>query len=294
MCAPERSFGMLHHRRCALLVLVLASGCPAPAPADGGTMPASDAGEGGSITLSFGPEHLAVGEERTVCIVVDAGNDVARQVRAIHTTLPVGSHHMIVSRTDRELTSEPFDCSPFEGGAAVFIAETRQDEVIYPADAALELAAHQHVAIEVHEVNYTEAPIDVTASVTFELHPLDGVAREPVEFLFTGNPGFVLPARMTTTIESEHGAPEGARIFGITSHTHSLGRHATIHRSSGALLHESEDWSDPPLDTFDPPLVLEPGEQLELSCEFENTRDVDVPFGLGFADEMCFLWAYYY
>lgn len=270
-----------------------APGTDAPTPMIDGGMVESD-------TVSFGPHPIAPGEERTVCVVIDAGNDVARQVRAIRTNLPAGSHHMIVYRTDEPLDGSFTPCLPFsDGGSAVFIAETREAYLAYPADAALEFQAHQHIQIEVHEVNYTDGPIDITASVTFEYYPLDGTSRTPVQFLFTGDMSLNLPPHATTSVTSFHGVPTGARIFGLTSHTHSLGTYASIHRGTSEstyteLLHEADDWANPRLDTFAPPLVLDPSEGLRLQCDYENTTANPVGFGLGFDDEMCFLWAYYY
>lgn len=253
-----------------------------------------------SDTVTFGPDPLAVSEERTVCVVLDAGNDVARQVRAIRTTLGEGSHHMIVYRTDQPVTTTPFECFPFaDGGSAVFIAETREASLTYPSDAALAFGAHQHIKIEVHEVNYLDRPIDINSSVTFEYYPLSEPAHAPVQFLFTGNMSLYLPARTMTSVTSFHPTPPGARIFGVTSHTHGLGVYASIHRGTSEttytdLLHESNDWANPRLDTFTPPLVLDSSEGLRLQCDYDNVRSTDVSFGLDFLDEMCFLWAYYY
>lgn len=252
-------------------------------------------------TVAFGPHPTGIAVERTVCVVIDAGNSSARQVRAIRTSLPVGSHHMIVYRSEEALDATPRECFPFaDGGEAIFIAETVSAELIYPEDAGLEFRAHQHIRLEIHEVNYTGAPIDITASVEFEFYPLGTAPRDPVQFLFTGDMSIYLPPRQTTTATSFHRVPSGARIFALTSHTHSLGTYASIHDAtsaadtSGVLLHESTNWAEPPLDTFAPPRVLAAGRGLRLSCTWQNTSDAAVSFGLGFEDEMCFLWAYWY
>jgi len=253
------------------------------------------------ITLPFGPHPIAPGEERTVCVTLDAGNATARQVRAIRTHLPQGSHHMIVYRSAQPLNATPTPCFPFADGAdAIFIAESVEGELVYPDDASLAFDAHQHVRLEIHEVNYLPTDIDITAAVTFEFLPADAAPRAPVQFLFTGDMSISLPPREITTITSFHTVPEGARVFGLTSHTHALGTYASIHDATsesdttGELLHESTSWAEPPLSTFSPPRVLAPGRGLRLTCTYENTRAETVGFGLGFDDEMCFLWAYWY
>lgn len=271
----------------------------APPPRDAALdAPASTAD---SITLPFGPDPIAIGDERTVCVTLDVNNASPRQVRAIRTHLPQGSHHMIVYRSSQPVSPTPTPCFPFADGAeAVFIAESVEGELVYPDDAALAFEAHQHVRLEIHEVNYTGAPLDITAAVTFDFLPVEADPRTPVQFLFTGDMSISLPPHQTTTIQSFHTVPDGARIFALTSHTHGLGTHASIRDATsasdttGELLHESTNWAEPPLSTFAPARVLAAGRGLRLSCTYENTRSETVSFGLGFDDEMCFLWAYWY
>lgn len=252
-------------------------------------------------TLTYGPERLEPGDEQTVCIVLDAGNEAARFVRAIRTTLPQGSHHMIVYRTTEGVRTRPQSCIPFaSSGDAMFIAETREAELVFPPDAGLAFDAHQHIRLEVHAVNYVGMPIDVSASVTFEFYPVASPPSSEVHLLFTGDMALSLPPHMETTVTSFHRPDPGARLFAMTSHTHSLGTYASIEdaRSSsdttGTLLHESRSWAEPPLDLFDPPIVLPEDRGLRLTCTYRNDTDDYVGFGLDFEDEMCFLWAYWY
>ncbi|MBN8613528.1 MAG: hypothetical protein J0L92_23235 [Deltaproteobacteria bacterium] len=252
-------------------------------------------------TLTYGPERLEPGDEQTVCIVLDAGNEAARFVRTIRTSLPQGSHHMILYRTTEGVRERPQACIPFaSSGDAMFIAETREAELHFPADTGLAFDAHQHVRLEVHAVNYVGMPIDVSASATFEFYPLDVPPTDEVHLLFTGDMSLYLPPHEETTVTSFHRPDPGARIFAITSHTHSLGTYASIEdaRSSsdteGTLLHESRSWAEPPLDTFDPPIVIPGDRGLRLTCTYRNDGDDYVGFGLDFEDEMCFLWAYWY
>lgn len=55
-----------------------------------------------------------------------------------------------------------------------------------------------------------------------------------------------------------------------------------------------QPWSEPPLTVFDKPLVFDGKDGLRLTCHYMNTTDRDVHFGTGVADEMCFMWLYYY
>jgi hypothetical protein len=250
-------------------------------------------------SLTAGPYSVPSGVERTQCVSFDLGNDAPAMIRAIRTSLTAGSHHMIVYHLDEAPDPTPRDCAAFAHGVAssLFIAQQAEASIVYPEGAGFPVAAHQTIGIEIHYINYLAGdPIDISGTVEFDLVEPDP-AFGTVELVFTGDLSIDIPARGTATEVSFHAVPAGARLFGLTSHTHQWGTRATIHRgtdvsSPGEQLHVSTDWSEPPLDLFDPPLTFAGGEGLILTCEYENTSDRSVGFGTGFDDEMCFLWAY--
>ncbi|MFW5875444.1 MAG: hypothetical protein ACOCXM_01780 [Myxococcota bacterium] len=275
-----------------LCALFLSLGCGESAP-DGPPDPETR-------TLSATRPSVEPGVETTQCQVFDLGNEAPAMIRAIRTTLSAGSHHMIIDRTDEPVSTDPFPCGGIPGGAdTLFIAQQAQSGVEYPDEAGLPIEAHQHIKVEIHYINFTGEPIDIEGTIDFDLVPVDP-SIDPVEILFTGKLQLDIKSHQTTTVDSFHTVPSGGRIFGLTSHMHHLGEWATIQRASGVddpaatLLHESNDWAEPPLDTFDPPLTLDEGEGLWLTCHYDNDTDTDVGFGPGYYDEMCFLWVYWY
>jgi hypothetical protein len=243
---------------------------------------------------------IVPGGERTVCQVLDLGNEEPVVIRAIRTHLDPGSHHLILYRTDREPTATPSPCANFPGDEnTLLIAQQAETALRYPNGTGLPVPAHQRILVEVHYMNYFAEPIDLNATVQFDTVPNDG-SLAPVAVLFTGPVWLSIPPRDTYRIDTFHRVPEGSRIFALTSHTHQLGIYASLHRAKGVgdanatLLHESHDWSEPPLDVFSPALALAADEGLWLTCVWDNPHDDPVTFGSGFDDEMCFLWAYWY
>lgn len=252
-------------------------------------------------TVSIGPLSTRPGEEHTRCVVLDAGNDAPMMLVGVRVALTQGSHHVIVSRaSDSPLDPVPSECGAFSHGVSqtIFIAQQMDSGLTYPPGAGLRFEAHQHVGLEMHYINYfSDSPVDIQGNVELDLVPIEE-GFEEVQILFTGETALYLPAHTETMVESHHSLPFGARVIGVTSHTHELGVLSTIHRVTGegdpggTLLHESRSWAEPPLDTFDPLLEMG-GDDFRLRCTFNNTRDEAVTFGTGFQDEMCFLWAYY-
>lgn len=262
-----------------------------------------DAGVPGSQTMSLAVTYtdIPVGQERILCQILDLGNDEPAMVRSMRTTLTTATHHMIVERTDDPLTTEPYPCGQIPGGPdTLFIAQEAESEVTYPDGAGLPVEAHQHIYVELHYINYLSSTTDVKGTVDFDLVPPDPTV-DPVSIMFTGPLSLDIPGHSTdVVVDTFQTVPQGARIFALTSHMHHLGTLATIKRATSVgdpdavLLHESTEWERPPLDTFEPPLVLDPGEGLWLTCHYDNPSSDPVGFGISFYNEMCFLWVYWY
>jgi hypothetical protein len=260
----------------------------------------SGAGGGAPVdtySVSIGPFDVSPGEEQTMCVIVDAGNDAAGMLRTIRTHLTEGSHHLIVTKIDQGSEQpDPQPCSAFaHGGDALFIAEKPEMTLTYPDGAGLPFQSHQLVGIEMHFINYQTGNLMIEGVVDFDLAPNDGSMKE-VHLLFDGNTSIAIPPQGQQSIESDHSLPAGAEMFALTSHTHQLGVYASIHKTGPGgdeLIHESDDWAEPPFDVFDPAMTFAPGEGLHLRCDFVNPTDQTVNFGTSFYDEMCFLWAHY-
>jgi len=262
-----------------------------------------DTGDGTAIvSAQIGPFVTPPGHEDTLCIVVDLGNESPAYIRSVRAHLDEGSHHMIVHRVDRGVADPvPSPCPAFAhamSGTMIFIAQQPESALVYPEGSGLRVEPHQLIGLEMHFINYfSDRNEDIAGQVELEL-TTDDRPLEEVQFLFTGELALSLPPRERTTVTSFHAVPPGARIFALTSHTHQYGAVSYIERTrsvsdEGPILHESTSWAEPPLDVFEPPIRFAPGEGLKLTCEFVNTSDSYVGFGLDFDDEMCFLWVYY-
>lgn len=253
--------------------------------------------------VTIGPVTVPAGEEDTVCVVLELGNVAAGHVRAIQTQLSQGTHHVIVNFTDEAAHSDPQSCGVFAGtsghGALAFIAQQPTAEIRYPAGTGLPIDANQRVHLEMHYFNYLpSAEAAISASVRFEVAG-PGQQLAPIQLMFSGGGGEVIAPNSTGSWTSFHTVPDAARIFALTTHMHQLGVRGTIHRVSsqadpeGQLIYETTSWSEPPLQMYEP-FALDSSEGLRLRCDYVNPTDQPVGFGLGFADEMCFVWGHYY
>ncbi len=260
----------------------------------------------------IGPIHLDPGQEVTMCVLRRLGNETGQFVRSASAQLGAASHHLIFYRS-QETTERttPFECNGFSGlenisnpDSPILIAQNAVAHIDFPSGTGMRIAANQMVRIELHAINVTANPMDVTSMAS--IHSVDdSVALTPADMLFWGNANIHIPAHTQADVHFYHRPWSGVRIFGLTSHTHSHGTLATINVATNATtdssmsvnvreVHRSLSWSDPPLTMFDPPMQLESGQGLHLQCHYNNTTDQQINFGESFNDEMCFMWAYYY
>ena len=261
----------------------------------GVTVGSGGAGAATQFSTTIGPFEVMPGDEQTMCVIVDLGNPNPGMLRSVSAHLTEGSHHLIVTKIDDGVAMPtPTACGAFaHGGDALFIAEKPETTLTYPDGSGLPFVAHQLIGLEMHFLNYTGEPLQISGTVDFALVD-DDTPLDEVHLLFVGDPGLYIPAMSQAVSQSNHSVPTGAQVFAMTSHMHSLGTYATITRTpNGELLHESDSWSEPPFDVYQPALTFEPGEGLQLTCNYDNPTTQDVSFGTGFYDEMCFLWAHY-
>ncbi|MCA9598775.1 MAG: hypothetical protein KC776_35935 [Myxococcales bacterium] len=286
----------------------------------GGTSGAAGSGTGGtgggvgggeSFSVDIGPIDVPSGYENTQCVVKRLHNPANFRVGLIENEISSSSHHMIVYRTnDTEEKLTPFDCSPFvetldpTKGAPVMITQKSKDELKLPEGVAFTLNENQMIRLELHYINTTPGPVQVTASSKFTSIP-ESAFKDEADFLFIGNPDIKIPANSSWTLgptffplPSEY---DGVNFFAITGHEHHFGTNVKV----SAVASESDpgsavydvpgwQWDEPETVKHDPPFQVPKGGGFSFTCDWKNTSNKQVSFGESANAEMCFFWAYYY
>jgi hypothetical protein len=285
----------MRHALAALAVLGLA-GCSSPPPV--------------SYSLTFPTLMVPAGTERTQCIVKRLGNPAKLHVGKIHNQLGPSSHHMIVYRVaDTVEQTTPFDCIPFtetldpSKGSPLMITQKKDDLLQLPPTVAYSLEPNQMMRIELHYINATQAPVELTATMTMTS---TADYKMDADFLFMGNADIQLPPGTKTTLGPTYFPMSVAQlgkinVFALTGHEHHLGTNVTVATAtsasdSGTSVYDPPNWlwSEPATVVHDPPFQIDDTGFFKFSCSWNNTGSSMVSFGESANDEMCFFWAYYY
>ncbi|HEX4352936.1 MAG TPA: hypothetical protein VHZ95_08485 [Polyangiales bacterium] len=268
----------------------------------------SATGDGKSLSAIIDMHAIPGGGQDHQCVIVELPNTQAVWVNDLHATLSTGSHHLIVDRrsSDSALQTAAASCPPSMGGddTRLLIAQQHDTRVTLPSGVAYRLEAHQRIYLQLHYINMSSAAEDIQGRVDLTL--ADAASGTPIEAqsLFTGALSIDVaphsPGSVTSFLKPADSAGKVRHVFALTSHTHSLGVRATIERVASANapastpIHQSLDWSEPPLTLFAPPLDFNGSDGLRLTCDYQNDTDSTVMFGTDFSDEMCFMWMYYF
>ncbi|WP_437588510.1 hypothetical protein [Sorangium sp. So ce1000] len=264
-----------------------------------------------SYSVTFDPITVQPGVESTQCVIKSLDNAEAKKISRIRNELPAGSHHLVVYRTnDVEERPEPFDCSPFTDigdpskGSPLMIAQKREETLEFPGGVGISIQPRQMIRLEMHYVNATSEPIEVSATTTLVAMDDDSFEHE-ADFLYFGNLDVHVEPRSAATLGPVFiSPPDGlgdVKFFGVTGHTHRLGTNVLVTAAPGpdgpeTPVYDVErwSWSEPATVYHDPPFQLEPGGGFNLTCTWNNPSDRSVDYGGSASDEMCFFWTYYY
>ncbi|MEP7122198.1 MAG: hypothetical protein ABJE95_14860 [Byssovorax sp.] len=266
---------------------------------------------GDSYSVEFGPVTIASGQENTQCVVVKLDNPAMLHVGQIHNELSPGSHHLIVYRTaDTMEQLTPFDCQPFadllkpEKGSPLMVTQKHDDLLTLPKGVAFSFKPQQFLRLEMHYINTTNADIQVHAKSTFT-SIVESEFTDEADFLFLGDPDIKVPAHGKQTLGPVYlplqAEQVGAKVFGITGHTHQWGTNVQVSLADGKdgpdkVLYDVPGWtwSEPATVHLDPPVSVPAGGGFRFTCNYDNKGNTDAKFGESANDEMCFFWAYYY
>ncbi|MCK6547330.1 hypothetical protein L6R52_15875 [Myxococcota bacterium] len=251
------------------------------------------------VQLATDPVELAPGGEETYCFNLNLDNDEALDVVRFQTARLPGLHHFNVFASTLERDDGwgrcPNNEELFTDARPIVDGSGNQVDYAFPEGLALRLEPRTLIIAQVHFLNaqakaammqfvlnlHTEEPphtlVDIYGFTTFDI---------------------ALPPRRITDVVKECPVHDRIRMLTMSTHVHARAIRVTaeVERTTGEIepVYETDSWADPALLRFAEPILVGGGDVVRFTCTYDNRDDFTVRYGADAADEMCFLFGYYY
>lgn len=251
-------------------------------------------------------------EDQEFCEVVGlpGSPDEEFTIRRIEAQMTEFSHHLniraIVPGTEADRNSAVGDRVPCrnngndafgEGFATLSLSQQRYENTEFPDGVGLTLNGGQKIVFNYHYLNTSAEPVEARAAVN--LHFAEpGTVQKQVHRFGMYNFGIEIPARSLATSTMECRVNQDIRIWNLIRHTHRWGTDMNIWYAGGPrdgeLIFTSTDWEANQDFKFDDPALIRAGEGFRFECNFDNTTDETLRFGVRADDEMCILYGQWF
>jgi hypothetical protein len=272
-----------HFTTLAIVSAALGAGCSSSQPASP-TAP--------DVTFSAGPYTVDAGSELVMCSYVRGANAAATDVRAFQTQQTPGAHHLIVYTASEPIDLPPNPCK--QGGqpgwTQILVTQLPSEEVTFPDGVGLTIGPQQQFVMEAHYINAGASPATWTASFGMTFAPSGTVKQRAAPFLI-GSGNIAVPANGTYSTSATCALPVSLDVFRIFGHEHRYGTGVTVERVGDATpIYQTKQWDSPPILQFDTGLPLSKGDQVRVSCDWNNPTATL----LSYPTEMCFAVGMYW
>ena len=256
------------------------------------------------------PRLMQPGEEVDMCLSWAFPSFENRVVYASRVYTTSGLHHSnVVSKpVSTELGPNPYPAchpgagDPFsaigDGVPDVLFANSTQivgeEDLVFPPGMGFRVDPQREITTDIHYLNVESEPRVVEVAYDFFTMSDEELATEVAPFVATIN-DFLVPAKSKKTIEAVCSV-FGGDVVSFMPHTHQYASAFTVDlvSATGALTrvmtHGAYDAASD-IEIYDDGIPLAGSTQLHFACDFDNTTDHAIRYGLG-GDEMCILFGY--
>jgi hypothetical protein len=263
-----------------------------------GMMVSAPADDKRVITMS--PFTVGPGQEIYKCqtFVNPFGADA--EIATFHSSMSVGSHHLLVLYQENAVASDLTDCSGLTFGPMPYAAQQPESEISYPTGIAALVKSTQGLRLVAHYLNATTTEtIHATVQVTLSRAPAGSVTQH-AGVIFLNNVGALLPGTggvppyTVKTISADWTTPAPMSLLYAFGHMHQRTQSLTA-TYNGTMLYTSDSWDNAPLQHYQPALQLPAGTTITWSCTINNDTGGTLVFGESAqTDEMCIFNGQYY
>lgn len=268
---------------------------------------AADAGKSDMQEILAYDWKIDPGVETYYCVIETLKADIwADQYRPIATT---GTHHVTIGYLDKPLADGTYKDGDDMGGGSICNGVSLGDRLAFggvvgtgtfefPKGVAVKLSKGQQVLLSVHVSNTSDEPLSGRSGI--EVHPTEPVGPEKqAEILFINN-AFISVTPGKSTQKGTCTLDADTTFFSLVHHMHKTGVHMTTRAlpangEAFEILNAPYDFNEQRFVPLNPVVKLAKGDQVEVSCDYENPGPNTLTFGEStFDSEMCIAITYRY
>jgi hypothetical protein len=256
--------------------------------------------------LRLAPFEVPPAREREVCqavrLPISRPIDIDRITVRMPSSPTLASHHLAMFIADANATDLPLD-GPVDnvgctgvGGDLVgpilgFVQRLNGDVIRFPKGVGVTIGPDQVLLLNSHYVNAGDAPVMLDVAVNFRKAKRGAVKRHAKSFQL-GTLDITVPVGGTASATSEWAVPFPMTLVWASSHSHKHTTSVDVDVVTGGVIRpvvRTTSYAEPDFTYFQPSeLRLVPGDSIRWTCNYRNTTDRLVTFGVTAEDEMCF------
>lgn len=262
-----------------------------------------------SLTLQSTPVTVQPGQEDYLCwsFAVPAGAPL--DVVSTLPQIPQGVHHYAIFTNTAAMPANPvaYDCHDMGiTWGLVNAGGVGTPGMTFPKGTALELPAGMQVILQLHILNASTTALSLPA-VNVKLEGSTDPNLEQVGLLLAGTLNIDIPANDangTATGTCQPGT-DMQNVFAVFPHMHTLGTHIKVgvtpaggaaggsSAPTSSVIYDA-GWNFGAQGVYPVHTSIGAKDTITVDCNYDNTTDKEVKFGLSTTDEMCFGVLYYY
>jgi hypothetical protein len=272
---------------------------PGPTRPAGFSPPAAESGE-----IEFDSPiipAIAPGTDVTYCSYLDT--HVTDETDVVHYRVfeSLTGHHAVLYAARQSRPVDTHVCTEDDMVNSRFLAGGGAEGVgtiEIPDGLAFRIPANTQLMMQTHWINATQNPVDGQAVAYITTMP-SSPSRQMLDLFNVVKTDFSIPAGMKATASSTCTLKKDLQLFAIAGHAHEYASNVNIQLGDGTANNMlwNHDWqpqysSAPPYLIYgkDQPLALKAGQQITVTCSWNNTSGID----LAFPREMCVSVGFYF
>jgi hypothetical protein len=220
----------------------------------------------------------------------------------IQAQAPAGTHHTVVTFAGANGTAgadgDQDDCGVATLGMVMLYASgVGTDSLDFPDGVGVKISAGQQLHLNLHLANPGDEPLEGETAVMVKATRTP--PRQLAEMVFAGTYALDIPPT-NQPVEMSGGctATDDFSIYAVWPHMHQLGIHQKVelvHDGRARMLHDAPfTFTEQSYDLMAPIAEVKAGDQVRVTCTYQNNTGQTVHWGDDQNAEMCFSGLYRY